>query len=116
MSKPSGRWILVTHDLPVRSKSQRHAAISFARWLIEIGYTPIHRTASIRYVPTITAIRTEFARIDRAVPSRGTVTVMELANAAHSRSLRYVDGQLHSPPAPPPLLTVYGDPDGSNSL
>jgi len=109
MPSPTGRWILVTHDLPTRSKAQRDTARRFARWLVEIGYSPIHRTASIRYAPSVTAVRTEFARISRAVPSAGTVTVVELANAAHSRSLRYVDGELHTPPSPPPLLTVYTD-------
>ena len=104
---PGGRWVLVTFDLPVRSKAQVRAATGFRHHLADLGYTALHRGAAERFVPAGIRIDAERNRVLAGAPARGTVVIVEVSLAARRRATHLTDARRRDPGTPPDLLTVY---------
>lgn len=107
MPEGGGRWVLVTFDLPSRSKAQRSEAARFQRWLIGVGYARIHGSAYGRYLPPRAKVTTETNRLRGALPPQGVVYVVELTEALHRRALMITDGDADAASPVPETLTVY---------
>ncbi|MCL1906659.1 MAG: CRISPR-associated endonuclease Cas2 [Propionibacteriaceae bacterium] len=107
MTESFGRWLLVSFDLPSRSKAQRQVAKVFVNWLMSEGFHRIHSTAFARFLPDRWSASREEARIRGHLPSDGRIVAFEVTEKAYSRSMLYVDGMPVTPAKHPELLALY---------
>ena len=107
MTDRGGRWVFVTPSFPTRSKEQRTRAPAFTRWLIDIGYVPLHSGAYLCYVPSRKRARAKASKLRNAFPEKGRLHIVELSPASLARALVLDDGGLLETPKPPDLPTVY---------
>lgn len=107
MSTPGGRWLMVSFDLPSRSKAQRRDAVRFGHGLIDSGYLRLHDSLYLCYLPPRSRLATEVNRVTSQLPPRGTVVVVDVSDAGVQRSLHLRDGMMQTALSVPEMLIVY---------
>lgn len=107
MTDEGGRWVLVTFDLPERSRAQRLDGGRFRRWLAHEGNRAVHASGFVRYLNPRAKVETETNKVVRALPAAGTVYVVEITESAYRRATLVCDGAADPLDSPPESLTVY---------
>lgn len=102
-----GRWLLVTFELPTRSKAGKSELSRFQNRLVTLGYVPLHRHAYMRHLPPRAKIATETNKLTKGIPNRGVIYVLEVPLASRRRGLFLTDGATVLLDPPPELLTVH---------
>lgn len=76
--------IIVFFDLPVKTKSERHAATKFRNFLLTDGYHMIQFSVYARICSGADSAATHKARLAAAVPSKGSVRVLTITEKQYS--------------------------------
>ena len=107
MSTAGGRWLMVSIDLPSRSKAQRRSATRFSNWLVDFGYARLHEALYVRYLPPRARLVTEVNRVAAGLPPQGAIVVVDVSDASMQRSVHVRDNTGQPAAEAPELLVVY---------
>jgi len=79
-------WLLVTFDLPVKSKEERKRATNFRKFLLDDGFQMIQFSVYARPCVTFARQETHLRRVRLAVPDDGSVRAIYITKAQWSRA------------------------------
>jgi len=73
-------WLMVLYDLPVVEKEERRQATRFHKFLLDQGFTMLHYSVYLRYCGSLEKALAQERRIEKALPSRGSIHVMRMTD------------------------------------
>lgn len=95
-------WILVMFDLPVRRKSERKAATTFRKRLIQSGFDRVQYSVYSRACPSEENAAVHCARVKNALPAKGQVRILKFTDRQYKRMECYqgkIPARVESMPA-----------------
>lgn len=95
-------WLYVMFDLPVETKTQRHAATRFRKDLLKDGFTMHQFSVYIRHCASNEAATVHIKRIKNMVPDEGLVSIIKVTDKQFGDTIQFV-GRKRKPPPPTPL-------------
>lgn len=95
-------WLYVMFDLPVETKTQRHAAARFRKDLLKDGFTMHQFSVYIRHCASNEAATVHIKRIKNMVPDEGLVSILKVTDKQFGDTIQFV-GRKRKPPPPTPL-------------
>lgn len=84
-------WILVMFDLPTDTKSQRKAATNFRNFLLDEGFERSQFSVYARFVNGKEAFRTRVNRIERHLPDKGDIQVLNFTDRQYLDIVHFSD-------------------------
>jgi CRISPR-associated protein Cas2 len=84
-------WILVTFDLPVETKKQRHDATKFRNYLLDQGFEMSQFSNYLRFCSGREQFDSHVARIERNLPPRGHVYIFQFTDRQYENIVRFSD-------------------------
>ena len=84
-------WILVTFDLPVETKKQRHDATKFRNYLLDQGFEMSQFSNYLRFCSGREQFDSHVARIERNLPPRGHVYIFQFTDKQYENIVRFSD-------------------------
>ncbi len=79
-------WLIVTFDLPVKTKPQRKAAHDFREFLLDDGFQMIQFSVYARSCVTFARQETHLVRVKKSLPPEGSVRAIFVTRAQWERS------------------------------
>ncbi|WP_316016073.1 CRISPR-associated endonuclease Cas2 [Roseobacter sp. HKCCA0434] len=84
-------WMLVMFDLPTDTKAQRKSAGDFRNFLLDEGFERSQFSVYARMVSGKEAYEARVAWIERALPEKGEVQILQFTDRQYELILRYSD-------------------------
>ena len=84
-------WILVMFDLPTYTKPQRKAATSFRNFLLDEGFERSQFSVYARFVNGKEAFQTRVNRIERNLPEKGDIQILNFTDRQYRDMVRFSD-------------------------
>ena len=84
-------WMLVTFDLPVETKKQRHAATKFRQHLLDIGFEMSQLSNYLRFCNGKEQFETYVRQIERALPEWGDIYIFPFTDKQYENIIRFSD-------------------------
>jgi len=84
-------WMLVTFDLPVETKKQRHAATKFRQHLLDIGFEMSQLSNYLRFYNGKEQFETYVRQIERALPEWGDIYIFPFTDKQYENIIRFSD-------------------------
>ncbi|ABV92151.1 CRISPR-associated protein Cas2 [Dinoroseobacter shibae DFL 12 = DSM 16493] len=84
-------WILVMFDLPTDTKSQRKAATAFRNFLLDEGFERSQFSVYARFVNGKEAFQTRVRRIERNLPEKGDIQVLNFTDRQYRDIVHFSD-------------------------
>ena len=92
-------WMLVTFDLPVKSKPQRRDATAFRNFLLDDGYLMIQYSVYARSCVSYARQQTHLRRLREHLPPEGSIRAIFITRSQWERSF-VIHGKPAKPSAP----------------
>ncbi len=73
-------WILVMYDLPTENKTQRKAANTFRKRLLNSGFNLFQFSMYIRHCPSRENAAVHIKRVKKVLPKYGKVAIMSITD------------------------------------
>jgi CRISPR-associated protein Cas2 len=100
-------WILVMFDLPTDTKVQRKAAGDFRNFLLDEGFERSQFSNYARFVNGKEAFATRIRRIERAVPSKGDIQILNFTDRQFRDIIHFSDQGRQSRRKNPEQLVLF---------
>ncbi|MDX3976380.1 CRISPR-associated endonuclease Cas2 [Shinella sp.] len=84
-------WMLVTFDLPVETKKQRHAATKFRQHLLDIGFEMSQLSNNLRFCNGKEQFETYVRQIERVLPEWGDIYIFPFTDKQYENIIRFSD-------------------------
>lgn len=84
-------WILVTFDLPVETKKQRHDATKFRQHLLDFGFEMSQFSNYLRFCSGKEKYETLVRQIENILPERGHVFIFSFTDKQYENIVRFSD-------------------------
>lgn len=84
-------WILVMFDLPTDTKPQRKAATEFRNFLLDEGFERSQFSVYARFVNGKEAFQTRVNRIERNLPEKGDIQVLNFTDRQYRDIVHFSD-------------------------
>ncbi len=84
-------WILVMFDLPTDTKHQRKSATEFRNFLLDEGFERSQFSVYARFVNGKEAFRTRVNRIERNLPEKGDIQVLNFTDRQYRDIVHFSD-------------------------
>lgn len=84
-------WILVMFDLPTDTKPQRKAATGFRNFLLDEGFERSQFSVYARFVNGKEAFQTRVNRIERNLPHKGDVQILNFTDRQYRDIVHFSD-------------------------
>lgn len=84
-------WILVMFDLPTETKPQRKAATAFRNFLLDEGFERSQFSVYARFVNGKEAFQTRVNRIERHLPNRGDIQILNFTDRQYRDIVHFSD-------------------------
>lgn len=84
--------IIVFFDLPVSTKTERHLATSFRRFLLNDGYYMLQFSVYARLCNSVENAEQHFARLEKEAPKDGSVRCMIVTEKQYA-SMKIITGK-----------------------
>lgn len=82
---PKFMWQMVLFDLPVGTREQRKIATRFRKFLINDGYMMMQFSVYARVCNGMERVDKHFKRLQKQIPSRGSVRVLQITDQQFER-------------------------------
>ena len=84
-------WILAMFDLPTDTKPQRKAATDFRNFLLDEGFERSQFSVYARFVNGKEAFQTRVSRIERNLPEKGDIQVLNFTDRQYRDIVHFAD-------------------------
>lgn len=84
-------WMLVTFDLPVETKKQRHAATKFRQFLLDIGFEMSQLSNYLRFCASKEKFDASVRQIEQALPEWGDIYIFQFTDRQYENIVRFSD-------------------------
>lgn len=84
-------WILVTFDLPVETKKQRHDASKFRQQLLDLGFEMSQFSNYMRFCSGKEQVESYAQKIEAILPERGDVFIFQFTDKQYENIIRFSD-------------------------
>jgi len=84
-------WMLVTFDLPVETKKQRHDAMKFREGLLDIGFEMSQLSNYMRFCNGKDQFDSYIKKVESFLPERGRVYVFQFTDKQYENIIRFSD-------------------------
>lgn len=101
-----GYWLLVSHDLSLRSKAKRKQAQEFRRILAADGFDAIQPSLYARFCASAEVCETHQSRICKIAPEFSKLTFVRLTDLQFQGVFRKGKHALTPLPTSPKLITI----------
>ena len=101
-----GYWLLVSHDLSLRSKAKRKLAQEFKRSLAADGFDAIQPSLYVRFCASVEVCETHQNRVCKIVPEFSKLTFVRLTDSQFHGVSRYGKHASNPLPTSPKLITI----------
>ena len=101
-------WLFVFFDLPVTTKSERHTATHFRKFLEKDGFTMMQFSVYIRHCASKRKCRsTHFPVSENNIPEKGQVSILSVTDKQYGEILNYWGSQSKSLGETPKQLELF---------
>ncbi|QEW21204.1 CRISPR-associated endoribonuclease Cas2 [Marinibacterium anthonyi] len=100
-------WILVMFDLPTDTKPQRKAATGFRNFLLDEGFERSQFSVYARFVNGKEAFQTRVNRIERHLPSKGDIQILNFTDRQYRDIVHFSDQGRRSARQNPEQLALF---------
>ena len=101
-----GYWLLVSHDLSLRSKAKRKLAQEFKRNLVADGFDAIQPSLHARFCASVEVCETHQNRICKTAPEFSKLTFVRLTDWQFRGIFRNGKHATNPLPTSPKLITI----------
>jgi len=84
-------WMLVTFDLPVETKKQRHDAAKFREGLLDLGFEMSQFSNYMRFCSGKEQLESYTQKIESILPERGHVYIFQFTDRQYENIIRFSD-------------------------
>ena len=99
-------WLYIFFDLPTNTKTQRHDAAKFRKYLIQDGFSMMQYSVYIRHCASRESLEVHLKRVKAAVPPEGLVTALQVTDKQFGGMINFI-GKRATPPPDPPLQLEF---------
>lgn len=100
-------WVMVLFDLPTDTRKERKAATKFRKHLLDDGFTMFQYSIYIRHCPSIENAEVHIARVKRALPQYGFISIFYITDKQFGKMETY-HGKKEAPkPNTPQQLEMF---------
>lgn len=82
-------WLFVFFDLPVTTKSERHIATHFRKFLEKDGFSMMQFSVYIRHCASKESAEVHISRIRNNIPEKGQVSILAVTDRQYGEILNY---------------------------
>ncbi len=100
-------WILVMFDLPTDTAEQRKQATGFRNFLLDEGFERSQFSVYARFVNGREAYQTRVNRIERNLPPRGDVQILNFTDRQYRDIVHFSDQGRHAKRQNPDQLVMF---------
>ncbi|NCE73154.1 CRISPR-associated endonuclease Cas2 [Odoribacter sp. Z80] len=100
-------WLFVFFDLPVTTKSERHTATHFRKFLEKDGFTMMQFSVYIRHCASKESAEVHTSRIRNNIPDKGQVSILSVTDKQYGEILNYWGSQSKSLGETPKQLELF---------
>lgn len=100
-------WILVMFDLPTDTKPQRKAATCFRNFLLDEGFERSQFSVYARFVNGKDAFQTRVKRIERNLPSKGDIQILNFTDRQYRDIVHFSDQARRAERKNPEQLVLF---------
>ena len=100
-------WMLVMFDLPTDTRHQRKAAAGFRNFLLDEGFERSQFSVYARFVNGKEALRTRIARIERNLPEKGDIQILNFTDRQYRDIVHFSDQGRHGRRKNPEQLVLF---------
>lgn len=100
-------WILVTFDLPVETKKQRHEATKFRQNLLDIGFEMSQFSNYMRFCNGKEQFESYIRKIHTLLPEKGNVYVFQFTDKQYENIVRFSDQSRRAAQKNPNQLALF---------
>jgi len=100
-------WILVTFDLPVETKKQRHNATKFRQKLLDIGFEMSQLSNYMRFCNGKEQFESYIKKIEAFLPEKGHVYVFQFTDRQYENIIRFSDQSRQAAQRNPNQLALF---------
>ena len=104
--KGRGYWLLVSHDLSLRSKAKRKQAQEFKRGLVADGFDVIQPSLYARFCASAEVCATHQSRVCKSAPESSKTTFLRMTDLQFKGIFRNGQHALNPLPTSPNLVTI----------
>lgn len=101
-----GYWLLVSHDLSLRSKAKRKQTQEFERLLVADGFDAIQPSLYVRFCASSEVCETHQTRVCKIAPEFSKLTFIRLTDLQFQGVFRSGKHALNPLPVSPKLITI----------
>ena len=100
-------WMLVTFDLPVETKPQRHAATKFRMALLDLGFEMSQLSNYLRFCNGKEQFESYVRKIGSQLPEFGDVYIFQFTDRQYENIVRFSDQGRRTPTKNPNQMALF---------
>lgn len=100
-------WLFVFFDLPATTKSERHTATHFRKFLERDGFSMMQFSVYIRHCASKESADVHISRIRNNIPEKGQVSILSVTDKQYGEILNYWGCQSKSLGETPKQLELF---------
>lgn len=82
-------WLIVSFDLPTVTKTEKRLASNFRKSLLQDGFSMMQYSVYIRHCASKESVEVHIKRVNRTVPSKGHVTIMQITDKQYGGIINF---------------------------
>lgn len=82
-------WLFVFFDLPVTTKTERHIATHFRKFLEKDGFSMMQFSVYIRHCASKESAEVHVSRVRNNIPEKGQVSILSVTDKQYGEILNY---------------------------
>lgn len=100
-------WMLVTFDLPVETRAQRHAAGKFRLALLDLGFEMSQLSNYLRFCNGKDQFESYVRKIEARIPEFGDVYIFQFTDRQYENIVRFSDQGRRPSPKNPTQMALF---------
>ncbi|HEY4201338.1 MAG TPA: CRISPR-associated endonuclease Cas2 [Devosiaceae bacterium] len=100
-------WMLVTFDLPVETRAQRHAATKFRMALLDLGFEMSQLSNYLRFCNGKEQFESYSRKIEAQLPDLGDVYIFQFTDRQYENIIRFSDQGRREPRKNPSQMALF---------